>query len=325
MLTTLAVVLPIFALILAGWLARRTGLLGAHAMAELNRFVVWLALPALLFDVMARSVGPEIWQPGFLATFGLSSGALLVLTAWLARRRGRPLADAAIDGLNASYPNTGYMGFPLALAAFGPAALGPTTIAVILTVCVVFAGAIVLIEAGLQGGSGPGARRGPVARTVALALLRNPLLVAPFCGALVPLLGFGVPAPAEAFLKLLGGAASPCALVALGLFLAERRGAGGSARSAGDGARSRHATAWLAGLKLVVHPLLAYGLGRFVFDLTPLALHSAVLMAALPTGTGPFMLAEFYRREAALTADTVLVSTVLSVVTVSAYLALVAG
>lgn len=314
MLTTLAVVLPIFALILTGWLARRTGLLGAHAVPELNRFVVWLALPALLFDVMARSVGPEIWQPGFLATFGLSSGALLLLTAWLARRRGRPLADAAIDGLNASYPNTGYMGFPLALAALGPAALGPTTIAVILTVCVVFAGAIVLIEAGLRNG----AERGPVARTVALALLRNPLLVAPACGALVPLLGLGVPAPAEAFLKLLGGAASPCALVALGLFLAERR-------SAEAGARSRQATAWLVGLKLVVHPLLAYGLGRFVFDLAPLALHTAVLMAALPTGTGPFMLAEFYRREAAVTADTVLVSTVLSVVTVSAYLALVAG
>lgn len=318
MLTTLAVVLPIFALILAGWLARRTGLLGPHAMAELNRFVVWLALPALLFDVMARSVGPEIWQPGFLATFGLSSGALLALTAWLARRRGRPLADAAIDGLNASYPNTGYMGFPLALAAFGPAALGPTTIAVILTVCVVFAGAIVLIEAGLQGGDRSGQRRGPVARTVALALLRNPLLVAPFCGALVPLLGLGVPAPVEAFLKLLGGAASPCALVALGLFLAEPR------RGDGTG-RDRRATAWLVGLKLVAHPLLAYGLGRFVFDLSPLALHTAVLMAALPTGTGPFMLAEFYRREAALTADTVLVSTVLSVVTVAAYLAYVAG
>lgn len=325
MLTTLAVVLPIFALILAGWLARRTGLLGLHATAELNRFVVWLALPALLFDVMARSVGPEIWQPGFLATFGLSSGALLGLTAWLARRRGRPLADAAIDGLNASYPNTGYMGFPLALAALGPAALGPTTVAVILTVCVVFAGAIVLIEAGLQGGErsgenageNSGTRRGPVARTVALALLRNPLLVAPFCGALVPLLGLAVPAPVEAFLKLLGGAASPCALVALGLFLAERR------RGAGDG-RDRRATAWLVGLKLVAHPLLAYGLGRFVFDLSPLALHTAVLMAALPTGTGPFMLAEFYRREAALTADTVLVSTVLSVATVAAYLAYVA-
>lgn len=318
MLTTLAIVLPIFALILAGWLARRTGLLGPHAMAELNRFVVWLALPALLFDVMARSVGPEIWQPGFLATFGLSSGALLALTAWLARRRGRPLADAAIDGLNASYPNTGYMGFPLALAALGPAALGPTTIAVILTVCVVFAGAIVLIEAGLQDGDRSGRRRGPVARTVALALLRNPLLVAPFCGALVPLLGLGVPAPVEAFLKLLGGAASPCALVALGLFLAEPR--------RGDGiGRDRRATAWLVGLKLVVHPFLAYGLGRFVFDLSPLALHTAVLMAALPTGTGPFMLADFYRREAALTADTVLISTVLSVVTVAAYLAYVAG
>ncbi|TXM93471.1 AEC family transporter, partial [Methylobacterium sp. WL103] len=73
-------------------------------------------------------------------------------------------------------------------------------------------------------------------------------------------------------------------------------------------------------LKLVVHPLLAYGLAR-AFGLPPLLLHTAVLMAALPTGTGPFMLAEFYRREAAVTLNVVLVSTVVSILTVSGYLA----
>ena len=71
----------------------------------------------------------------------------------------------------------------------------------------------------------------------------------------------------------------------------------------------------------MVHPVLAWLLARFVFDLPPLLLHTAVLMAALPTGTGPFMLAEFYRREAEVTARVVLVSTILSVLTVSGYLA----
>ncbi|TXN56392.1 AEC family transporter, partial [Methylobacterium sp. WL18] len=88
------------------------------------------------------------------------------------------------------------------------------------------------------------------------------------------------------------------------------------------GAQTR-AAALLVGLKLAGQPLLAYGLGRFLFDLPPLLLHVAVLMAALPTGTGPFMLAEFYRREADLTARVVLVSTILSIVTVSGYLATV--
>jgi hypothetical protein len=308
MLSTLMVVLPIFALILAGWLVRRVGLLSAHATTELNRFVVYLALPALLFDVMAHTHWDEIWQPGFIAVFGLSSLAVFGLTVWVRLRRPLHLADAAIDGLNAGYANTGFMGFPLALVALGREALAPTTIAAIMTVCVVFAAAIILIEIGLQ----TQARRVDLARKVAGSLVRNPLLVAPFLGALVPAAGLTLPLPAETFLKLLGGAASPCALVGLGLFLAQKREAP---------ERDRVATALLVGLKLVVHPVLAWLLARFVFDLPPLLLHTAVLMAALPTGTGPFMLAEFYRREAEVTARVVLVSTILSVLTVSGYLA----
>ncbi|WP_426313963.1 AEC family transporter [Methylobacterium fujisawaense] len=318
MLSTVLVVLPIFALIFAGWLARRIGVLGAAATTELNRFVVFLALPALLFDVTAHAHWSAIWKPGFIGAFGLSSLAVFALTVLIRRGEGRPLADAAVDGLNAGYANTGFMGFPLALVAFGPEALAPTTVAAILTVCGVFAVAIVLIETGLRreaaasGRSGP---RMPVWRSVGRSLMRNPLLVAPALGALVPSAGLTVPESAETFLKLLGGAAAPCALVALGLFLAQTRHAGG-----GQG----RTAALLVGLKLALHPLLAYGLGRYLFDLPPLLLHTAVLMAALPTGTGPFMLAEFYRREADLTATVVLVSTVLAIVTVSAYLTAIA-
>ncbi|MDE4911263.1 AEC family transporter [Methylobacterium sp. 092160098-2] len=318
MLSTVLVVLPIFALIFAGWLARRIGVLGAAATTELNRFVVFLALPALLFDVTAHAHWSAIWKPGFIGAFGFSSLAVFALTVMIRRAEGRPLADAAVDGLNAGYANTGFMGFPLALVAFGPEALAPTTVAAILTVCGVFAVAIVLIETGLRreaaasGRSGP---RMPVWRSVGRSLMRNPLLVAPALGALVPSAGLTVPESAETFLKLLGGAAAPCALVALGLFLAQTRHAGG-----GQG----RTAALLVGLKLALHPLLAYGLGRYLFDLPPLLLHTAVLMAALPTGTGPFMLAEFYRREADLTATVVLVSTVLAIVTVSAYLSAIA-
>jgi hypothetical protein len=319
MLSTLPVVMPIFALVFAGWLARRIGVLGTAATTELNRFVVFLALPALLFDVTAHAHWAALWKPGFIGAFGLSSLAVFTVTVLIRRGAGRPLADAALDGLNAGYANTGFMGFPLALVALGPEALAPTTVAVILTVCIVFAVAIVLIETGLRradpGGTGEG--RGPIWLSVGRSLVRNPLLVAPALGALVPSLGLAVPAPVETFLKLLGGAASPCALVALGLFLAQTR------RNRTDPGRDGHArvAALLVGLKLAAHPMLAYGLGRYVFDLPPLLLHTAVLMAALPTGTGPFMLAEFYRREADLTATVVLVSTVLAVVTVSGYLA----
>ena len=309
MLSTLPVVLPIFALILAGWLARRISVLGPGAASELSRFVVHLALPALLFDIVARAGWTEIWQPGFIGAFGL--GAALVFAATIVlRRRARPLADAAIDGLNAAYANTGFLGFPLVFAALGQEAMGPTLVATIITVCVLFAIAIILIEASLQAETRPL----PLLRKVGGSLLRNPLLAAPVLGGLLPLLGLSLPAPAETFLRLLGGAAPPCALVALGLFLAERRKVA---------AHEPRSVMLLVGLKLLVQPALTWALAKAVFGLPPSLVHAAVLLAALPTGTGPFMLAELYRREAGLTSGVLLASTVASVLTISGYLALI--
>jgi len=309
MLSVLIIVLPIFALILAGWTTRRLGVLGPHATGELNRFVVYLALPALLFDIVANAHWHQIWQPSFVAVFG--SGSILVFAATLVLRLRQPrhLADATVDGLNAAYANTGFIGFPLAAAVLGPAALAPTLVATIITVCVLFAIALILIEIGLQSERHP--RR--MAVKVIRSLARNPLLVAPLLGMIFLAFGIKVPLPLESFLKLIGGAASPCALVALGLFIAEKR-----ERASGVGG----AIALLVFLKLLLHPLLTWVLATQVFHVTPDITHAAVLLAALPTGTGPFMVAEFYRREASITSGTVLVSTILSLGTITLYIAL---
>jgi predicted permease len=307
MLSTFGVVLPVFALIFAGWLARRLGALGPQATSELNRFVVYLALPALLFDIIAHARWSDVWQPGFIIAFGLSSVLIFLLTVVLRFRRPRHLADAAIDGLNAGYANVGFIGFPLTLVALGRGAMAPTMIAMIITVCAIFALAIILIEIGLQTETHPGR----LAIKVGRSLIRNPLLIGPALGALVPLSGATMPAPVETFLKLLGAAASPCALVALGLFLAEKRPA--SSRESG-------ATAVLVVFKLVAQPVVAWAIAVYL-GLTPLLTHAAVLLAALPTGTGPFMLAEYYGREAKITSNVVLISTIASILNVSGYLA----
>ncbi|WP_296659543.1 AEC family transporter [Paraburkholderia sp.] len=304
MLSAVSILLPVFGLIFAGFACRRLGVLGPAAASELNRFVVWLALPALLFDILAHATWHELFQPAFVAAFG---GACLLVFAGVVGVRlflGRPLADASVDGLAAAYPNTGYVGFPLCMIAFGPSSLTPTTIATIIVVCVLFAFAIVLIETGLQSERRPHR----LAIKVVRSLLRNPLLVAPALGAIVSGAHIALPASAQTFLKLLGGAASPCALVSLGLFLAERR----SSETA-----PRESSWWLTLSKLVAQPALTWWLAVRVFALpVPLA-QTAVLLAALPTGTGPFMLAEYYRREAHVTSRTILHSTIGSLVTLT--------
>lgn len=304
MLSALLIVIPIFALILVGWLAGRFGVLGPHATAEINRFVIWLALPALLFDVIANANWSDLWQPGFIAVFALSGLLSMGLALFVCLSRHGNLTDAAIEGLNAGYSNIGFVGFPIVLIALGREALVPATIGAIITMCIIFALAIVLIETGLQTAANPH----HLARKVGRTLVRNPILVASVTAAAFPLLDIGVPAPAQTFLKLLGGAASPCALVALGLFLAAER----------PTSKPRHGvTAFLVSCKLLLHPVLAWGLARFVIDLSPFSTQAVVLLAALPAGTGSFMLAEYYRREAEISSRTIVISTLVSIATIS--------
>jgi predicted permease len=304
MLATLEILLPVFGLILAGFACRRSGVLGSNSASELNRFVVWLALPALLFDTMAHATWQQLYQPAFVAAFSIACVVVFALILATRLLSGRHLADASVDAIAASYPNTGYIGFPLGLIAFGPASLTPTTIATIIVACVLFALAIVLIEVGLQTERTPH----KLGLKVLASLARNPLIVSPIAGVLFASLHVALPSSAETFLKLLMGAASPCALVSLGLFLAEKRpaepGAGGI-------------SLLLTGVKLVVQPALTWWLAARVFGLPSTMVEMAVVLAALPTGTGPFMLAEFYRREAHITSRVILLSTIGSVATLS--------
>jgi len=304
MLATLEILLPVFGLIFAGFACRRRGVLGPNSASELNRFVVWLALPALLFDTMARATWEQLYQPAFVVTFSIACAGIFAVILVMRLLCGRHLADASVDAIAASYPNTGYIGFPLGMIAFGQASLTPTTIATILVACVLFAGAIVLIEIGLQTERTPHKLGLKVLRSLA----RNPLIVSPIAGALFAGLHVAMPPSAETFLKLLSGAASPCALVSLGLFLAEKRPSESGTRGI---------ALLLTLVKLVVQPALTWWLAARVFRLSPALVEMAVVLAALPTGTGPFMLAEFYEREAQITSRTILLSTVGSVVTLS--------
>lgn len=295
MLSILSLVIPVFALIGSGYLARRVGVIGPQAVSELNRVVVYLALPALLFDIMAHAQPSELAQWGFILAFGLACGVVFYGTLAVGLIAGRPLASASLDGLIGSYANTAYMGFPVLLMLFGNDSLVPVTIASILTVCVLFASAIVLIEVGSHRQVHPGA----LALKVIGSLSRNPLLIAPVAGVLYGATGIGVPVEAKAFLKLLGGAASPLALVVIGLFLAEPRTVS---------RQEVRASALLAAVKLFVHPALT-GIFAVLMNVPPRLAAMAVLLAAMPTGTGPFMLAEFYKLPAVVTSAVILIST----------------
>ncbi|MCU1715592.1 AEC family transporter [Pseudomonas sp. 5P_3.1_Bac2] len=302
--SVITVVLPIFALILLGYLCRKSQRLGDKAASELNRVVVWLCLPALLFKVTATATWEQIWQPGFVLS--ITAGCLLVFFAtlgWRLRQR-YSLVEASLDGLGASYANTGYIGIPLCVLVFGQAGLEPALIASLIVVCVLFSVCIVCIEVGLQSEKNVGRAAWAVVR----ALSKNPLVVAPIVGGCWATTGLGISEPLQHLLDMLAAATTPCALISLGAFLAQKQ------------PQSQQAAWPLVLIKLVGQPLLTAFLAFKVFHLPALWAHSALLLSALPTGTGPFMLAEHYGREAGVVSRTILLSTLGSVITLSACL-----
>jgi predicted permease len=305
MSATLSVVLPIFGLVLAGYVCRRFNIFSAAATSELNRFVVWLGLPALFFDITASASWDELAGPAYGALAFTLACVIVFIITFAFRFRGHGLGETSMDALNASYPNSGYMGFPLGLLVFGPSSFPLVTISAIITVCLFFGFTLILLEIAVREER----RAGPMIRAVTLSLIKNPLIVSPILGVLFASSGLTMPKGVEAFIDLLGGAASPCALVALGTFMADDRD--------GEEVTSPSDIALLTALKLILVPAIAYVLTYHVFPMPKEMADLTILLSALPTGTGPFMLAEYYKRGAAVTANTILYSTIASVVTLA--------
>jgi len=308
MLATFTILFPVFALIATGYISYKTKILGPTSATELSRFVIWLALPALLFEIMAKSNWQTLFQADFIAVYIIGSFAVFLLVLFWRLRQGKDLAEASIDSMAASYANTGYIGFPLMFLVFGAVSEVPTAIASIIVVSLLFGFAIILIESALHASLAWHLR----ALNVLKAVFKNPLVLAPIAGALFSATPYTLPESLATFLGLLADTASPAALVSLGLFLAHA-----SAQQTQPLAEARKTAFTLTMAKLLLQPLLVAWLAFGVFDMQTELAMMAVFLAALPTGTGPYMLAEFYKRDALITAQTVLFSTILSLITLS--------
>ena len=303
MLYVFNVVLPVFLLILIGYVGGRTGKLGINASVELNRFVVWLALPAQLFNFAANSGWQTLWQPGFITAFFLSClivFLLVLLVSWVCHR---DLAAASFDSLSASYSNTGYMGIPLCALALGQDGLAPAIISTFI-VFVMFALATVLIEIGILSHKKPH----EIGLSVIKSLCTNPLLIAPVAGLLWASSDLTLYDPSAQVIAFLAAASTPCALVSIGLFLMQK-------------STAAPARAWGISLaKLILQPLIAWVIAGPILELPALWVSAIVILSALPTGTGPFMLAQYYKADGSVISRVVLITTVSSLLTLSLFL-----
>ena len=315
MLEVLLVTFPFFALVGCGYAAARWRLLALEAIPGLNSFVLYFALPCLLFRFGASTPIAQMLDPALFFTYMFC--AVLMVAFIVALSLGQHLGwnDSAFGALVGAFPNTGYMGVPLLVALLGPGAVGPAIVTILVDLLVTSSLCVALSRMDSMGSHG--------FRVAGMAALKgvaaNPMPWAIVAGALTSALGLTLAQPVQQTLGLLADAASPVALFTIGAVLAR------SGLLAVQG--HQEAPVWrnvlpVAAFKLLLHPLLVLLIGLAAIELgVPLdrfALHVAVLVAALPSASNVAMLAERFGADSGRVARIIMVSTAAAFLTFSA-------
>lgn len=298
LLAALAIVAPVFGLVALGYGAAKIRLVSSEAGNALSEYVFVLAIPALLFRTVASADFPAINPaPYWLSYFG----ALAVCWAvahWFARRDGRDPRESAVIGFSAAQSNTVLVGIPMILGSIGEQGTIPIILLLAVHLPVTMSAVTVLIA---RGEGGPGAWRG-----LLRSLFTHPILIAILGGLAWRFLGIPTPDLMKTLLKYLADSAAPCALTAMGMSMTRINLAG-----------NRAMIGMISTVKLVLHPLLVYGLTVHVMKLPPAFAATAILFAACPSGINAFLVAERYRAGLTLASGAIALSTLLAVATMT--------
>lgn len=306
MSVVLGITLPLFCLILAGFVAGRRGWFTAEANRGLGLFVFRYAVPVMLFRTLAEAPLDHGVDWSFVAAFAAAGLAVNLGAMALARWCfGCGLGEAALQGMAASFGNIVFIALPIAVQAFGPAAALPIVIVVTIDNAIAIPLATTLVALAASGRSGLAGLPLRIGRAVAL----NPVVASVFIGIGWQLTGLGLAEPVDRLATLLGAAAVPCALFSLGVTLAFQPITDKLAE-----------TSLMVTAKTLLHPAAVFCAMTYVVEVDPLWRAAAVLAAAMPVGANVYLLAQNYGTYIARTSTAVMLSTAVSLVTVSALL-----
>lgn len=296
--------LPFFGLILLGFVAAKLWRAGEDGLRWLNIFLIYFALPALIFKVVADAPFEKLisW-PFMVATSSVTIAAFLGIFAASRFFFATRFRDAALQGTAGSYGNVGYMGLPLAVAFFGPDAAVPAALVFCFDCTVQFV--LTAFLATLGHDDNEDAHWGEVALRIAKQVFTHPFILATIAGATASAFAFKAPGAVGTIIDMLMRSAGPCALFALGVTVGLRQFSG-----------IGRELPMIAGVKTIVQPIAALLVVGLVPGLDPVWLHVAVMMAALPTASNAFILASQYRAYVAGASTAVIVTTVISAVTI---------
>lgn len=310
MIPVLSIVLPVFGLIGLGAIGGRSKLFPEAAVNGLSNFVLYVAVPALLFRTVVRSRPFDALN--FDIVFAYYGASFVVMVGALALGRyvfGLAGGERASFAMGSMFSNTTLLGVPLVFATWGEAGLVPLMVVITLH-SLLFATVFFVLHDMAQSGAVGWAS---AVRLAARSIVTNPVIISIAVGLAWAFLGLGLPGFVSSIIDMLGDATIPAALFAVGAALAQFRVAG----------NVQHAMT-MAGIKLVVHPLLVFAAAHWLFDLSALELAVVTLTAALPGGLMVFLVAQSYGVYVARAGTSLVLSTAGGVFTLSVLIALFA-
>lgn len=296
--------LPFFALIGVGFWAGKSRFFTEEATAYLTKFVFYFALSAMLFRFSSNLSLADLLKWDFVFAYLGATVSIYLLATCVSLWRKKPLAEAAIEAQCAVIGNVGFLGIPMLALLMGEGAVGH--VMMVLAVDLLVFGSIVVM---VIVGSRDGRMHIGILRTLALGLVKNPMIVSIIIGLVWAAWEIPIPAPLNEFMSMLGSAATPGALFAIGASLASKS------------AERIETAAWLSFCKLILHPLAVSYFALVVFPVDPYAAAVMIAASALPVAGNIYMIAQHYNVAPQRVSASILISTAVSIFTVSLVIA----
>ena len=313
-LSVLLITFPFFALVACGFIATWRGVLPQAAIPGLNAFVLFFALPCMLYRFGAQTPIHQLLDINVTLVYLLCAAAMVGATVLLTRRR-MGWNDAAFGALVAAFPNTGFMGVPMLAALLGAQSAGPIIVTMAIDMVITTSACIALSRLDLAGGQGVWT----AVRSSLKGMAANPMPWSILLGGLASAMGWVLPGPVDKTVAMLAGAASPVALFTIGAVLAR------SQMNSHERVAARDYVP-IALAKLIIHPLLVWAVGMSAMAMGLSLSHETlvvlVLLAALPSASNVSLLTDRYGAHSGRVARIILVSTSLAFLTFSAAVAL---
>ena len=292
--------IPFFALIGLGYSAAIVKFFSAEATTYLTRFVFYFALSAMLFRFSSDLSLGELYDPEFILAYLSASIVVYLLATAVAMFKNKPSSEAAVEAQCSVIGNVGFLGIPMLAILMGAKAVG--FIMIILAVDLIVFGSLIILIIVVSKDKKLDIF---LFYRLLIGLLKNPMIVSIICGLLWSASGWSLPGPVSDFIMMLGSAATPGALFAIGASLAQKS------------AEKFETAAWLSFCKLVLHPLAVCVAVFYVFEVELYAATVMIAAASLPVAGNIFMVADHYNVAPKRASAAIFLSTVFSIFTVS--------